>query len=213
MPLDRAIQAGFFGKLPARGDFVSQHLPTSFIRPWDSWLAGAVGASQTALGADWRAMWLEAPVWRFALAPGLCGTSAVLGLMLPSVDRAGRYYPLTFAALFPADAAVAVPGGDGDWLDRCEEAGRAALENDADPDAVAARMGAPPGQAPAQQAGSAWWTEGGPRVPSGRAVFPALPDGAAFLEMVGGRAGAAGLDDRADAAGPDGRADAAGGAP
>ena len=38
---------------------------------------------------------------------------AVLGLMLPSVDRAGRYFPLTFAALhdgMAVDDGAAMPG-------------------------------------------------------------------------------------------------------
>ncbi|MDE2007563.1 MAG: type VI secretion system-associated protein TagF [Rhodospirillales bacterium] len=179
-----AIVAGFYGKLPARGDFVGQKLPGAFVRPWDDWLARALGASQSALGAGWRDAWLEAPVWRFALAPGLCGAGTVLGLMLPSVDRAGRYFPLTFAALFAAGAAPAEPGGDADWLDRCEAAGRAALENDADPDGVAARMGDPPARAPALGTGSAWWTEGGPRVPPGHASFPSLPDPELFHAMI-----------------------------
>ena len=61
--------------------------------------------------------YLEAPVWRFALPPGMCGERAVLGLMLPSVDKAGRYFPLTFAALHPRGIAAA--SGDA-WLDVCE---------------------------------------------------------------------------------------------
>ena len=44
----------------------------------------------------------------------MCGAQAVLGLMLPSVDRAGRYFPLTFAAL----SRMALPDGSGEaWLD------------------------------------------------------------------------------------------------
>ena len=40
------------------------------------------------------------------LAAGMCGSAPALGLMLPSVDRAGRYFPLTFAALLPPHAAL-----------------------------------------------------------------------------------------------------------
>ncbi|MGH7057613.1 MAG: type VI secretion system-associated protein TagF, partial [Acetobacteraceae bacterium] len=58
--------AGFFGKLPARGDFVRAGLPASFITPWDGWIAGALIASREILGSEWLPAWLEAPVWRFA---------------------------------------------------------------------------------------------------------------------------------------------------
>src|ERR1700739_3155085 len=119
-----AVIAGFYGKLPARGDFVRSGLPRDFTDPWDAWLAQAIAGSRTRMGDDWLPAFLEAPVWRFVLAPGLCGERAVLGLVLPSVDRAGRYFPLTFAALFDEGSAVA----DAAWLDRCEAAGRAALE-------------------------------------------------------------------------------------
>ncbi len=184
---ERAVLTGFYGKLPARGDFVCQHLPAAFTRPWDDWLARVIGASQTALGANWVAAWLEAPVWRYALAPGVAGAAAVLGLILPSVDRAGRYFPLCFAALFP-DAAPRQAGGDPDWLDRCEAAGRAALEQDTPPDQLAALMGPPPAHAPDLPHGSAFWTDGGPRVPADHLRFPALPDADAFLTMLCGAA-------------------------
>ncbi len=180
-----AVIAGFYGKLPARGDFVTLQLPGAFIRPWDGWLSDRLGASQALLGADWVAAWLEAPVWRFALAPGLAGPDAVLGVMLPSVDRAGRYFPMSFAALFPAGAPRRA-GGDADWLDRCESAGRAALEQDAPPDALPALMGPAPIAAPDLPDGAAFWTEGGPRVEAGHRRFPALPGTEAFHAMIAG---------------------------
>ncbi len=180
-----AVIAGFYGKLPARGDFVTLQLPGVFTRPWDGWLADRLGASQAVLGADWVAAWLEAPVWRFALAPGLAGPDAVLGVMLPSVDRAGRYFPMSFAALFPP-AIPRQAGGDADWLDRCETAGRAALEQDIPPDALPALMGPAPTAAPDLAGGSAFWTEGGPRVEAGHRRFPALPDADAFRAMIAG---------------------------
>ena len=87
-------RCGFFGKLPARGDFVRAGLPRSFIDPWDAWLQQVLPASRRILGEAWEPAWLEAPVWRFALPPNLCGPEPVVGLWLPSVDRAGRYFPL-----------------------------------------------------------------------------------------------------------------------
>ena len=181
--MEKATRIGLYGKLPARGDFVRQGLPRGFTDLWDGWVAGALAASRDRLGEHWVEAWLEAPIWRFALAPGQCGDWRVLGLMLPSVDRVGRYFPLGFAALFPADAPGA---GDGDtaWLDRCEAAGLAALERDADPAEVLALMGPPPQEAPGPADGSAWWSDGGPRVPAGRLLCPGLPGAEMFASML-----------------------------
>jgi type VI secretion system protein ImpM len=177
-----ALPSGFYGKLPARGDFVCQGLPRGFTDPWDAWVAGALAGSRDRLGEGWTAAWLEAPIWRFSLAPGLCGGWRVLGVMLPSVDRVGRYFPLGFAALFPADTTVA-GNGDTAWLDRCEAAGLAALERDAEPAEVLALMGPPP-ERPAASDGSAWWGDGGPRVPAGRRQCAGLPGPEMFASML-----------------------------
>lgn len=88
---------GFFGKLPSRGDFVSRRLPKDFVDRWDAWLQGGLAASRAALGRDWLEVYLTSPIWRFALAPGVCGEQGQVGVMMPSVDKVGRYFPLTAA--------------------------------------------------------------------------------------------------------------------
>ena len=70
---------GFYGKLPARGDFVRAALPRDFTDPWDDWLQSVMAGSRTEMGEDWLPAYLEAPVWRFALPPGCCGSRAVSG--------------------------------------------------------------------------------------------------------------------------------------
>jgi type VI secretion system protein ImpM len=172
--------AGLYGKLPARGDFVRIGLPGSFVAPWDAWLQDVVAGSRELLGADWLPAWLEAPVWRFALAGGLCGPDPVLGVLLPSVDRVGRYFPLTLAAFVGAEGA----GGPEAWLDAAESAGFAALEQDATQEQVAAMLPPAPRAGDVPSAGSLWWTVGGPRVAASRRPCPALPDAAAFAGML-----------------------------
>ena len=98
--------AGFYGKLPSHGDFVSRRLPREFLDVWDSWLQQAVAESKARLGSDWLDAYLNSPIWRFALMPGICGDQAYLGLMMPSIDRVGRYFPLTVAAPLEPGAAV-----------------------------------------------------------------------------------------------------------
>jgi len=89
---------GFYGKLPSHGDFLSRRLPRQFIEPWDHWLQAGLAASREQLGVDWLNTFLVSPIWHFALTQGLCGENAWSGVMMPSVDRVGRYFPLTLAA-------------------------------------------------------------------------------------------------------------------
>jgi type VI secretion system protein ImpM len=61
-------------------------------------------ASRAALGACWPEFYLTSPLWRFALASGACGPNAVGGVMMPSVDGVGRYFPLMVGREFIAGA-------------------------------------------------------------------------------------------------------------
>ncbi len=182
---DGGIIAGFYGKLPARGDFVRVGLPRSFTDPWDDWLRVVIAGSRTAMGEDWLAAYLESPVWRFSLPAGFCGPQPVVGLMLPSVDKPGRYFPLTFAALCEPDDSTDA------WLDRCEDAGLAALEQDTPPDAITAMIGQPEVALRERDRGdglsyeSMWWTQGSPRVPESRLSLPGLPGVATYVTMLG----------------------------
>lgn len=92
------IDVGFYGKVPARGDFVSRRLPRSFVEPWDLWLQASLTASREVLGETWLDRYLTAPLWRFALSSDVCGPDAYAGVLMPSVDQVGRYFPLTVAA-------------------------------------------------------------------------------------------------------------------
>ncbi len=174
---------GFFGKLPARGDFVRVGLPRDFTDPWDGWLQGVLAGSRSLMGEAWLPAFLEAPVWRFALPAGMCGMHAALGLMLPSVDRAGRYFPLTFAAL---SARGIAPASGEAWLDLCEAAGRAALEQDAPPGEISGMLGVP--ELPDEAAGLAdaeWWSEGSERMPPAKMTLRSLPSAMTFAAMLG----------------------------
>jgi type VI secretion system protein ImpM len=114
--------AGFFGKVPSHGDFLSRRLPRSFIGPWDDWLQLGLAESRLRLGQQWLPLYLNSPAWRFALGAGVCGPAAWLGVMIPSVDRVGRYFPLTLALSFDPAGAHS-PGAPGDiqaWFERLE---------------------------------------------------------------------------------------------
>ena len=53
MTLDAPTAAGFFGKLPARGDFVRAGLPRDFIDSWDGWWQRMLPGSRDRLGEAW----------------------------------------------------------------------------------------------------------------------------------------------------------------
>jgi type VI secretion system protein ImpM len=183
-----AARLGFVGKLPARGDFVARGLPRSFAEPWDSWLAEAMQGSREILGEGWLAAWLEAPIWRFALPAGQCGPDAAAGVMLPSVDRSGRNWPLTLAAVLPGLPGAPLP--DPAWIESLEAAGLEAVLSDATPERLEELLAAAP---PAVSAGGSacWWTEGAPRVAARRFTAGALPGPARFAAMLDDTSGAA----------------------
>jgi type VI secretion system protein ImpM len=99
----RSVDVGLFGKLPSHGDFLRRRVPNEFVDAWDSWLRECLPASRSALGERWLDLYLTSPAWRFICAAGTCGPSPVIGLMVPSVDRVGRYFPLTLVAPLPVE--------------------------------------------------------------------------------------------------------------
>jgi type VI secretion system protein ImpM len=178
------------GKLPARGDFVRENLPRDFADVWDAWWQRGLALTQRRSQDEWREAWLEAPVWRFVLPPGLCGAGGVLGLWMPSVDKAGRYFPLTIAATSQGDW-VPLVGPMMRFLEQAEEAGRDALEQDVPPAALLERVqgafvaGDGEACAPDLIAGQAnWWSEGGPRVAARFETGSALPEGDRFAALI-----------------------------
>ncbi len=88
---------GFFGKIPSKGDFLTRRLPDEFVGPWDAWLQNGIAESKAAMQGEWLPAYLNGPIWRFALSRGLCGGGLWAGVLMPSVDRVGRYFPLTVA--------------------------------------------------------------------------------------------------------------------
>lgn len=133
MPLNDSKEAlhesGLYGKLPSQGDFVVRRLPQSFVGPWDDWLQAGMSECRTTLAGTWEQQYQAAPVWRFVLAASICGPAAWAGVIQPSVDRVGRYFPLMAAAQLPAKVDVfatllhCVP-----WHDAIEKALETAFE-------------------------------------------------------------------------------------
>ena len=85
----------FYGKLPAKGDFITRNLPRDFIDRWDDWLQSGMHSSREALGDAWLNTYLTSPLWRFVIPAGVCGSTAWAGVFMPSMDKVGRYFPMT----------------------------------------------------------------------------------------------------------------------
>lgn len=113
--------AGWYGKIACLGDFASRRLAPEFISRWDGWLQQVMSASRGHLGEAWLDAYLTSPVWRFILFPGLCGESSWVGVFMPSVDKVGRYFPVTIACETAAFASTEREfNALADWLDRIE---------------------------------------------------------------------------------------------
>jgi type VI secretion system protein ImpM len=198
---------GFFGKVSTHGDFVARRLAPSFQQPWDAWLQAGLQDSRQALGERWLATYLCSPLWRFALAAGVCDDHAWAGVLMPSVDRVGRHFPLTVAG--GGGAPLDQLAQQGHWYERVEELALSALREDFALDAFDAALCAlvmpepapkPPavlsferGQAldarllaaiaaAALDGHSLWWTDGSAQVAPCLVVCRGLPAFSALLD-------------------------------
>lgn len=134
MPAEH-LTTGFYGKIPATGDFVGRGLPGEFVRTWDRWVATHLAPLQLS-GA-----WPEHAGLRFVLGPDANGPMA--GVALPGRDKAGRRFPLTVATPLPASVAIAVVAASA-WFDTVEAVAKAALRGELGADALGEELAAIP---------------------------------------------------------------------
>ncbi len=124
---------GLYGKIPVRGDFVTRRLTPRFVETWDTWLQSALSASREQLGDRWLKIYLTSPIWHFLLSPGICGSSSWAGILMPSVDKVGRYFPLTLAASLDAtQRQLDIFLHAADWFGQLEQLALSALEDNID---------------------------------------------------------------------------------
>lgn len=195
--------AGFYGKLASRGDFVSRGLRPDQVDAWDRWLAAGIAASREQLGECWLDSYLVSPLWCFAIPAGLLGEDALAGVMMPSVDRVGRYFPLSILQSLPADSDLSeLLDGAGGWFDTAGTLLLSTLEENADFEVFEAAVAALPPlscavlpvwqslgggvqfsarassrvlAAEAAAGRSLWWGRGSAQVPVGLLSCPGLP--------------------------------------
>jgi len=132
--------AGWYGKLPVLGDFAQRRLPQAFVEAWDEWLAKGLSEWQAADDA-WLDSYLSGPSWRFILTPGVLGPSAWAGVLMPSCDRVGRYFPLGIAQQLTLPASDTAAQSLLDWLLRLDDLAVDALHEDWAVDQFEAELG------------------------------------------------------------------------
>lgn len=171
------MNPGIYGKLPSYGDFVTRRLPTTFLEPWDQWLQESVADSRDQLGERWLETYLISPVWRFALSAGTAGQPPWAGLLMPSVDRVGRYFPLTLACPLPVSSnPFDIATASRAWYDPAEQLLLSCLDDDFDLAAFDERvmeLGAPPAKLNAGNQHASPW--GARRMPLPADISKACP--------------------------------------
>ncbi len=171
---------GFFGKLPARGDFLACRVPGGLVSSWDAWLSQFTVAVREAAGAAWPDIWLTAPLWHFALGAALAPPAGAAGLLVTSVDRVGRMFPFTVVG-----ACAGVPADS--WSAAIEALVMQSFDDDFRPetlDAALQQLGAPAAAAALPAGQSLWWSRGSDHVPPSRHTVPGLPGPALAAAMV-----------------------------
>jgi len=206
---------GFFGKVTSHGDFVTRRLPPELVAAWDGWLQQCIQTSKEQLGGLWLNHYLTSPIWRFAAAPGVLGVDGWAGVMMPSVDRVGRHFPLMLGAPLAVGCSLLACVSQGrDWYDALEDLARDSLGErfalDAFDRALAALVLAGDGGGAAATSGpwrlpmgerdavpegiadlllqghSIWWSEGSPSVAPSLLVMRGLPAPQSFAAMLDG---------------------------
>ncbi|TPK72524.1 type VI secretion system-associated protein TagF [Mesorhizobium sp. B2-4-15] len=129
------IVPGFYGKMPATGDFVTRRLPGDFVRTWDRWLA------QHIVPLFELEAWPQGMALRFLAGPTTFGASA--GIVLRSADRVGRQFPLSVVARLSEAPPLKLAYADA-WFDRVETVAFAAQRGELTLDELDAALSALP---------------------------------------------------------------------
>jgi type VI secretion system protein ImpM len=189
-PGPAASVAGWYGKIPALGDFAMRRLPTDFVNIWDAWLQDALAASRSTLRERWQNLYLNSPIWHFALLPGVCGNSCWAGVLMPSIDKVGRHFPLTIAvSLQPHPEIIATVFAANNWFSAIEQIALSSLNMDFSVDDLEMRLTATPfgsccpPDTPERQAAREWaaWWNGARQTP----MMLSLPSPGAIEGVLG----------------------------
>ncbi|MBS0979652.1 type VI secretion system-associated protein TagF [Acetobacter thailandicus] len=174
-------QAGFCGKLPARGDFIRRGLSETLVSCWDNWVARNLAYTHTVITQDeWIKGWVIAPLWRLSLPAGHLSEQPVSGLIMPSIDKAGRYFPF-FAGVEGASAAI----NTGSFWHEMEHTCRDALMHTIEPDELFLQLQniPAPEETSCMTEQGLWMTEGNNTIPAQTLTYQELPEQELFAKL------------------------------
>jgi len=121
------MQTGYFGKLPFRGDFIQKNVSPSFLKLWEPWLQRVTAYSQNELHDQWLRHYLISPMWRYMVT--LPNDEVYAGIVFPSVDSAGRYFPFTIVMpLADKHTAIQLMLRNQQWYNQSERLALRALD-------------------------------------------------------------------------------------
>lgn len=116
----RSPIVGWFGKLPAVGDFAGRGLPLDLREDVYGWFATGMARLLEQYGEQWQEAFRLAPVWHFAMSAGVWDERALVGCVAPSVDRVGRCSPLIAVRTIESDGIDAHLPPQSDWSCKVE---------------------------------------------------------------------------------------------
>lgn len=92
--LSRAA-AGYYGKVPLVGDFVTRRVSQNTISIWDNWLRhGLYEIKNARASTNFIDQHHTTAVWNFVVPPAVAGEQ-LIGVIGASSDRVGRQFPFT----------------------------------------------------------------------------------------------------------------------
>lgn len=137
------------GKLPFHGDFVARGVSANERHEVDEWLAASMAAAREQFGDRFDEAFDTAPPWRFAWR----GERWTAGALAPSVDSAGRRFPLLVARSELSQEKVR-PAAN-----LCEEAAADAIAKGWSADELLQAIAETEIAPGASQAREGWWNE------------------------------------------------------
>ncbi len=87
-------EVGCFGKLPISPEFIRVQAKGGTLEAFDEWIQEGLLSCRVTLGPTWKDLFLESNTWNFLFhVPQQ--KEWLIGVMVPSQDKAGRMFPMT----------------------------------------------------------------------------------------------------------------------
>ena len=137
------------GKLPSHGDFVARGVHRSERHELDQWLAANMAAAREEFGDKFDTAFDSAPPWRFAWRD----MAWTAGALVPSIDSAGRRFPLLVALPQLAEDQVR-PAAEA-----CENAASDAIAKGWSADELQGAIAVPDAAPQASPVQEGWWID------------------------------------------------------